>query len=70
MKGEKKKYHCIAKVGPEKFVKYNVNNLVKFTSYLDRDFPDWRWYNVYDKETRNQVANFTKNNRPTSARVG
>jgi len=64
-----KKYRVIGKVGNEKFVKYNVNNLIKFTSFLDKSFPDWRWFNVYDNKTEVQVANFTKNNRPTSANI-
>lgn len=61
-----KKYEIIAKVENEKFVKYNCSDLVKFTQFLDKDFPDWRWFNVFDKKTKNQIANFTKNNRPYS----
>lgn len=59
-----KKYKVIAKVGGEKFVKYNVNNLILFTAFLDRQFPSWTWYNVYDKESRKQLSNFTKKQRP------
>lgn len=62
-----KKYTCIAKVGPEKFVKYRLNNLKDFTAFLDRKWPDWRFFNVYDKQTKEQLANFTKTNRPNSA---
>lgn len=64
-----KKYKVIAKAGPEKFVKYNVNNLVQFTSFLDRTFPDWRYFNVYlytKDSTGQQVGSFTRNNRPTA----
>lgn len=61
-----KKYRVIAKVENERFVKYNCNDLLKFTQFLDRKFPDWRWFNVFDKKTKNQIANFTKNNRPYS----
>lgn len=59
-----KKFRCIAKVGNDKFVKHRVNNLVSYANYLDKAFPDWRWFNVYHNETRQQIANFTKNNRP------
>lgn len=59
-----KKYRVIAKVGNDKFVKYNVNNLILFTQFLDRSYEKWRWFNVYDKKTKNQIANFTVNNRP------
>lgn len=66
-----KKYRVIAKVGNNengtaKCVKYNVNDLVKFSQFLDTNFSGWRWFNVYSKETRLQIGNFTKNRRPTS----
>lgn len=64
-----KKYSVIAKVGNNKFVKYNVNNLLLFTSFLDREFPDWRWFNVYCKGTEGvgqQLASFTSKSRPMS----
>lgn len=64
---EGKKYKCIAKVGSDKFIKHNVNNLLLYTAWLDRKFPDWRWFNVY-RYTKNgdgeQLDNFTKNSRP------
>lgn len=60
----KKKYKVIAKVGPDKFVKYNVDNLIRFTAFLDRRFNDWRYFNVFDKDTQEQLISFTKNNRP------
>lgn len=64
-----KKYRVIAKIGNNidgsaKCIKYNVNNLVRFALFLDKEFPDWRWFNVYDKETGNQIDSYTKNRRP------
>lgn len=64
-----KKYRVIAKVTKDNFVKYNVNNLVDFAKFLDAKFPSWTWFNVYDKETRVQLSNFTNKNRPTSKGV-
>jgi hypothetical protein len=61
-----KKYKVIAKVNDDKFVKYNVNNLMKFVQFLDKDFEGWRWFNVYDKKTKLQIANFTTNKRPNN----
>jgi hypothetical protein len=66
-----KKYKVIAKVGNNtdgtaKCVKYNVNDLVKFAQFLDTNFSDWRWFNVYSKASRLQIGSFTKNRRPTS----
>jgi hypothetical protein len=61
-----KKFVTITKVSNDKFVRYNVNDLLKFTDFLDKNFPNWRWFNVFSKETKLQIANFTKNNRPKS----
>lgn len=59
-----KTYKVIAKVSNHKFVKYNVNNLISFTTFLDKNFKGWRWFNVYDKKTKVQLTSFTKYNRP------
>jgi hypothetical protein len=61
------KYVCIVKT-PDKHLKYHVNDLIKFTSYLDSKY-DWKYFNVYDKKTRQQIGNFTINNKPTSRRI-
>jgi len=64
-----KKYKVIAKVDNDKFVKYNVNNLVLFAQFLDTNFKGWRWFNVYEytKEgTGKQITSFTSKNRPNS----
>lgn len=66
---DKKKYKVIVKVENDKFIKYNVNNLLLFTKFLDEHFSNWRWFNVYDytQEGRGtQLANFTNRNRPKS----
>ena len=62
-----KKYKVIAKVENEKFVRYNVNNLYQFANFLDKSFPDWRYFNVYryTKEGNGeQLCSFTRHNRP------
>lgn len=59
-----KRMKVIAKVGPDRFVKYNVDNLLSFTKFLDRSYPDWKWFNVFDKRSREQVSSYTKNHRP------
>ena len=63
-----KKYKIIVKVNNEKFVKYNVNDLLLFTEFLDINFSGWRWFNVfeYKKESNgSQLASFTTKDRPT-----
>ncbi len=69
MKHTSKKYTCIVKAGPQKFVKYRLNDLVKFTSFLDRNWSTWTWYNVFDNRTRMQVGNFTKYQKPVAPRI-
>lgn len=64
----KKKYKIIAKVDNEKFVKYNVNNLLLFTKFLDKSFSGWRWFNVYNM-SKEQIGSFTNKDRPTSAGI-
>jgi hypothetical protein len=64
-----KKYTCIAKTGDDKFVKYKLNDLLKFTCFLDKRWPGWRWYNVFDNRTKIQVANFTKTKRPDASKI-
>lgn len=62
-----KKYKVIAKVDSDKFVKYNVNNLVKFAEFLDVKFTGWRWFNVFRYEKSGngeQLGSFTNINRP------
>jgi hypothetical protein len=64
---EKKKYKVIAKVDNKEFVRYNVNDLVKFTAFLDTQFPTWRWFNVYrytSEGNGEQLCSFTSKNRP------
>lgn len=63
-----KRYKIIAKVDKEKFVKYHVNDLLSFTSFLDTKFVGWRFFNVFNS-SGDQVANFTTKNRPTSKTI-
>ncbi|NQZ79185.1 MAG: hypothetical protein HRT61_24155 [Ekhidna sp.] len=62
-------YKCIVKVGAEDFKAWHVRNLVSFTNFLDREHPTWRFFNVYCKKNRTQLASFTKNNRPTTFKL-
>lgn len=62
-----KKYKVIAKVDTNKFVKYNVNNLLLFVDFLDKNFGGWRWFNVYEYSKDNvgkQLDSFTSQRRP------
>ena len=60
-----KKYKVIAKVNNDKFVKYHINNLLSFTTFLDTKYPEWRYFNVFNTNGQ-QIANYTKNNIPVT----
>lgn len=63
----KHKYTCIVKKGDNEFLKYRLSNLIKFVKFLDEKHSNWRWFNVFDKETKEQLASFTTKNRPDKA---
>ena len=51
---------CIVKASKEKYVKYHVTNLLNFTAFLDRVYPAWLFFNVFNPATNKQVTSFTK----------
>ena len=67
MTNKDKRYTCIVKVSQNQFLKYRLNDLKKFVLFLDTKYPEWRWFNVYSKKTKEQLASFTKNNKPTTS---
>ena len=68
-KNEPKKYTCIVKVannpdGSAKCLKYRLNDLFKFTYFLDTKHTSWKWFNVYLTKTKEKIKSFTKYNKP------
>ncbi len=69
-----KRYVAIVKIknnpdGSAHCVKYRFSNLLKFTSFLDKKWPEWKWYNVYsnlEKDRGLQLGSFTKLKRPNN----
>lgn len=60
-----KRYTAIVKVAGDRFVKYrNVRNLARFTAFLDTSFKGWRYFNLFNPDTKEQVGNYTNRNRP------
>ena len=72
-----KRYTAIVKIsnapdGTANCVKYRFNDLLNFTSFLDKAWPGWKWYNVYSNNgifKGTQLGSFTKNKRPISKSV-
>lgn len=73
------KYRVIAKVsktklesGQDHCVKYRTSNLIDFANFLDSQYPEWCWFNVfrYVKGGKgDRLASFTKYNRPTAKTI-
>lgn len=69
-----KRYTAIVKIGNKSdgsahCLKYRFDNLLNFTSFLDKKWQDWKWFNVYSNkgiDEGKQLSNFTKHNRPVS----
>jgi hypothetical protein len=69
-----KRYVAIVKIGDKSdgsahCLKYRFDNLLLFTSFLDKKWGDWRWFNVYSNkgiDKGKQLSNFTKVNKPKS----
>ena len=72
-----KKYIAIVKVadnpdGSAKCLKYRFNDLLKFTTFLDKDWRTWRWFNVYANKGNykgEQLDNFTNKRRPLDSKL-
>jgi hypothetical protein len=54
--------------GGRRGLRYNTPDLLDFQRFLDKQYPEWLWFNVFDKEG-NQIANYTKNKRALTRRV-
>jgi hypothetical protein len=67
-----KRYKVIVKIGNKPdgsahCLKYRVDDLKKFTAFLDQKWSQWRWFNVYSNANMDkgqQLASFTKFKRP------
>ena len=60
----KKVYRCWVKCDENDFKTWHSDNLLSFVLFLDNNYPNWRFFNVYDKKKGNELARFTKSNRP------
>ena len=56
-----RKFSAIAKVYPDKYVKYRTNNPENLIKFLNQKFGNVLWINFFNKQTRKQIANWTKN---------
>jgi len=64
MKRKKTRYRIWVKVAADKTITYRSGDLMNFTRFLDKSYPEWRFFNVYCASTSQQLGSFTKNNPP------
>jgi hypothetical protein len=76
-KARSKRYVAIVKTGNNPdgsahCVKYRLNDLLKFTAFLDKKWTGWRWFNIYCNQGENkgnQLACFTNKRRPLTKKI-
>ena len=59
-----KKVRAFVKIDNSRFFTWHVTNLISFCKFLDKRYSDWRYFNLYDCQTNEQIASYSKNNRP------
>ena len=77
MKSTSKRYVAIVKTvnnpdGSAHCVKYRLDDLLKFTAFLDKKWTGWRWFNLYSSQGEikgNQIASFTNKRRPLTKKI-
>jgi hypothetical protein len=57
-----KRYVCITKVANDKAVKYHVSDIRLYKKFIDSNFPDWLYTNVYFSKSREKAFSFTQAN--------
>lgn len=66
-----RRYSVIAKIGigNEHYKWRQVTNLLRFTAFLDSKYPNWKYFNVYCSKSKDELARFTCNAKPTKPLV-
>ena len=56
------KFNVIVKVDTKQFIKWRgVDNFNAMISYLNKNYPRWRWFNYYSRQKPyNQVGSYSK----------
>lgn len=65
----KKNYHIILKTDLYErgtFIKYHsINDLLRFLDFIDKKFPKWVFFHVYEKEGGRLLETFKKTKKET-----
>lgn len=60
-KKKKKKYAVITKITNTRYIKHRVNDIYKYKLFLNKNYPEWRYCNIYCNHTKYQISRMTKN---------
>ena len=67
-----KKYKCIVKLhtpAGDHFLKYRTSDLLKFTKFLEEKHQGWKWFNVYDRISGQQLDWYSINKKPLTKHI-
>jgi hypothetical protein len=53
-------YKVWVKTDKESHKQWHTSDLINLQSFLDTKYPEWCYFNVYCKETNNNLGSFTK----------
>lgn len=59
-------YKVWVKTGNDCHKEWHTSDLIDLQSFLDTKYPEWRYFNVYDKKTNIELGRFTKFKRANS----
>ena len=62
-------YRVWVKTDNEDYKTWHTSDLIKLQMFLDNKYPQWRFFNVYDKKTGHNLASFTKTRRALTKKV-
>lgn len=65
---KQRRYKCGVKVD-ELLYYWHTDNLLSFVNFLDAQYSSWKWFNVYNTITGQNLASFTKYKRPAQTTI-
>jgi len=69
MGAHKHKYRVWVKTDKYDHKQWHTSDLLNLQLFLDKDYPEWCYFNVYDRESNNNLGSFTKFKRASSKTI-
>lgn len=64
-----RRYRCLVKLDAQDIRHWHTDDLLDFMAWLDVAYPNWRWFNVYNSQTGQQLGNYTQQKRPIHSHI-